>query len=80
MSHSEAPVLLVERRGGHSTHSPRLELRKVPMPQSVCMHVWMGKSSGVATPGPTWACALVNFTCALVNHWLYYHKTYSRKT
>ena len=26
--------------------------------------------SGIATPGPTWACALVNFTCALVNHWL----------
>ena len=40
MSHSEAPVLLVERRGGHSTHSPRLELRKVPMPQSVCMLGW----------------------------------------
>ena len=44
MSHSEAPVLLVERRGGHSMHSPRLELRKVPMPQSVCMYVGMGKS------------------------------------
>ena len=44
MSHSEAPVvLLVERRGGHSMHSPILELRKVPMPQSVCI-LGMGKS------------------------------------
>ena len=27
-------------------------------------------ASGVATPEPTWACALVNFTSSLVNHWL----------